>query len=172
MMTVLRRFLVLGCLCIVHTVHGQSFDYAENSLYILNFIKYTDWPEKKTHIVVGVLGQSPVADELQQLFSHRRNSNIQYSVRHIAVGEAREVDVVLLAANAAGQLRAVTQATAGSPILIISEKSNMCHAGACISFFIDEDNDFKTSYQLSLRNCGQRGLKLSDEIKNNAVLTR
>jgi hypothetical protein len=141
-------------------------------LYILNFIKYTEWPEKKTQIVVGVLGNSPVTEELQKLFSHRRSSNIQYSVRRIAVGEVRDVDVVILATDAANQLRAVTAATVGSPILIISEKANMCHSGACISFFIDEDNDFKTSYQLSMRNCGQRGLKLSDEIKNNAVLTR
>lgn len=164
--------MVVFCLCTVYTVHGQGFDYAENSLYILNFIKYTEWPAKKTQIVVGVLGHSPVSDELQKLFSHRRNSNVQYSVRRISIGEARDVDVVVLASDAAGQLKAVNAATAGSPILIISEKENMCHAGACISFFVDEDNDFKTSYQLSLRNCSQRGLNVGEAIRNNAVLTR
>ena len=97
---------------------------------------------------------------------------IQYSVKRITADEAKQVDVIIIASGAANQLKAVIAATTGSPVLIISEKENMCHVGACISFFIDEDNDFKTSYQLSLRNCGQRGLKLSDEIKNNAVLTR
>jgi hypothetical protein len=167
-----RLFIVVVCMSIGYSLHGQGFDYAENSLYILNFIKYTEWPGKKTQVSVGVLGNSPVTDELHKLFSYRRSSNISYTVRRISLADVKQVDVVILAVNAAHQMRALNTVTEYSPVLIISEKENMCRFGACISFFIDEDNDFKTSYQLSLRNCSQRGLKVGIEIKNNAVLTR
>lgn len=121
---------------------------------------------------MGIVGNSPLEEELKRLFSKKVNSNVSYSIRRITAAEAKNVDVVIIAESASEQLKAIDRQTAHAPVLIITEKENMSRLGACISFFIDEDNDYKTGYQLSLRNCKARGLSVSEQIQNNAVLTR
>lgn len=151
---------------------AQSFDHLENAVYVYNFIKYTQWPQKKTNIEVGIIGKTPLETNLKYLFSKKANNLTTYSVKNISADEAKTVDVIFVAENAAQYIKAINAQTGNAPILIISEKENMGRAGACISFFIDEDNDFKTSYQLSIKNYKQRGLSATEQILNNAVLTR
>lgn len=151
---------------------AQSFDYLENAVYVYNFIKNTQWSQNKTHIHVGIVGKTPLETNLKFLLSKKNSSVVTYSVKNISADEAKTMDVVIVAENVSQQVKSISKQTANSPILIISEKENMGGQGACISFFIDEDNDFKTSYQLSTRNYRQRGLSPGKQILNNAVLTR
>ncbi|WP_161499296.1 YfiR family protein [Flavipsychrobacter stenotrophus] len=152
--------------------YGQSYDPKENSVYIYNFIKYTSWPQKKSVIHVGIVGNSQVEEELKRLFSKKTSNGTTYTVKKITSAEAKTVDVVIVAQQASEQMRSIEQQTARTPVLIITEKENMARQGACISFFIDEENDYKTGYQLSIRNCKARGLSVNEQIQNNAVLTR
>ncbi len=167
------RTLIVFLICIsALSCYGQTYDHKENAVYVYNFIKYTSWAQKKTVVHVGIVGDSRVEDELRRLFSKKINSSSTYTVKRITSAEARTVDVVIVAEAATDQLKAIDKQTARTPILIITEKENMARQGACISFFIDEDNDYKTGYQLSIRNCKARGLSVSEQIQNNAVLTR
>jgi YfiR/HmsC-like len=151
---------------------GQSFDYRENSVYIYNFIKYTEWPQKKSAIQIGVVGNSPVESELRNLLNKKKNGSVSYSIKNILPAEAKFSDVVIVSKSAAGKMKEIEQATEHQPILVITEKENLSRLGACISFFTDEDNDNKTMYQLSLKNCKSRGLTVNEQILANAVLIR
>lgn len=164
--------LLLLCFTLPLAGYGQHMDPKENSVYIYNFIKYTSWPKKKNTIVVGIIGNTPLERELQKLFARKTNQGVSYQVKRMSLHEARNADVVLVAADAAEQLKDLNQETAQLPILIISEKESMGRAGACICFFLDEENDYKTGYQLSVRNIHARGLKVNEQILNNAVLIR
>jgi len=154
------------------TSRGQGFDYLENAVYTYNFVRYTSWPQKKPVVDIGIVGTTPLEGELKKLLARKVNSTIGYVVRNIQPTEAKNMDVVIVARSSADQLKEVCDHTAKAPILIISEKENMSRTGACISFFIDEDNNFKTSYQLSIKNCKARGLLVSDQIINNAALIK
>ena len=159
--------LLAGQLC-----SGQSFDYKENAVYIYNFIKYTDWAGKKNEIQIGIVGNSPVESELRNLIAHKKSGGLNISITKISANDAKNVDVVLVASASAGETRVIDKSTDHLPILIVSEKENQNRFGACISFFRDEENSYKTEYQLSMRNCKLRGLKINEQILNNAVLTR
>jgi hypothetical protein len=150
----------------------QNFNYRENAVYVYNFIKYTNWPQKKNFIQIGIIGDSPIEEELRALLASKKNSNITYSINKINIPAARSVDVVIISKSATNKLKEVNSLTANMPVLIITEKENLNRSGACISFFIDEDHDYKTGYQLSTRNCTSRGLKINDQIINNAILIR
>ncbi len=170
----MRRFttaLIIAMLT-VFCSSAQSFDHVENAVYVYNFIRHTSWPEKKQSITVGVIGTTETSTELRRLFARKTNPNTIYQVRDMKPAEADQADVLLIAREAANSLKAINMATSGQSILIISEKENMSAAGACISFFIDEDDDFKTGYQLSLRNCAARHLQVAAPIRDNAALTR
>ena len=152
--------------------YAQNFDYRENSVYVYNFIKYTVWPQKKNTIQIGVVGDSPIEEELKLLLAKKQNSNINYAIRKVGTEEAKKVDVLIISKSSSAALKTIEKETGKLPILIITEKENMGRFGACISFFTDEDNDYKTEYQLSLRNCKARGLIVNEQIQNNAVLIR
>lgn len=152
--------------------YSQSFDYKENSVYIYNFIKYSIWSPQKTNIQVGVIGNSPVESELKNLLNKKKSGNINYSIRNINLSESKSVDVIIISSSSSDLVKKVDKLTSHLPILIISEKENQCHQGACISFTINEDNNYKTEYQLSLRNCKLRGIGIGEQILNNALLTR
>jgi len=152
--------------------YSQQFDQLENSVYIYNFIKYTSWPEKKHEIRIGIIGNTPLETELRNLLAKKTNSAVSYELRKIAISDARNVDVIVVARTSSQQVKELVRITMGSPILIITEKENMGPSGACISFFIDEDNNFKTGYQLSIRNCTARKLLVNEQLRENAVLMR
>lgn len=166
---ILVLFSLISC---PERAESQSFDYLENSVYVFNFIKYTSWPQKKSIIQIGIVGSTPLENELRNLCSRKVSNAINYVVKKISSAEASGMDVVIVAGSASGQLRSINEQTTSKPVLIISERENMGRSGACISFFIDEDNDYKTCYQLSLRNCKTRGLTVNEQIINNAVLIR
>lgn len=152
--------------------YAQSFDHLENAVYVYNFIKYTQWPQKKATIQVGIVGKTPMETSLKYLFSKKNNSAVIYIIKTISWEEAKMMDVVIVAQDASPLLKNIDKDVANLPVLIISEKGNMARNGACISFFIDEDNDFKTGYQLSIKNYKKHGLQANEQILNNAVLTR
>ncbi len=152
--------------------YGQSFDYKENSAYVFNFIKYISWPAKKSEITVGVVGKSPIEGELREVVSRKKNSSFNLIIKNIEPAESRSVDVVIVSEKANAYLKEINDLTRNLPILIISEKGNQSRLGACISFFMDDENNFKTEYQLSMHNCRARGLTVGEQILNNAILTR
>ena len=149
-----------------------DYDYKENAVYVYNFIKYTDWPEGKENIVIGVVGYTPFAPEFKRLLLKKKNSNVNITLKYIKPTEVHTVNVVLVSTGSSDRLREIQTITNDLPILIITEKGGLNRQGACISLFIDEDDDFKTRYQLSLRNCRSRGLAVSEQILSNAVLVR
>lgn len=160
---------IVFCCLSVSSVFSQDFDYTENAVYIYNFIKYTTWPQKKAGIVVGVIGKTPVEGELRKLLS-KKSGSLDIAVQHISPADARNADVVVVAYDASAELKEL--AAIKHAMLIITEKDDMGGQGACISFFRDADNDYKTGYQLSLRNCRQRGLIVGQPILDYAVLMR
>jgi hypothetical protein len=170
----MRKVAILFFIVVISAVkaYSQQFDYVENAVYIYNFIKYTSWPQKNKHIHIGIIGNTPVEAELKKLFSKKTNSNVTFSIRRITQAEAANENVIIIAADASGQIKEIAKITEGAPILIITEKDNMGRFGACISFYIDEDNDYKTGYQLSIRNCTSRRLSVTEQMRENAVLTR
>lgn len=153
---------------------GQSYDYdyKENAVYVYNFIKYTDWPSQSNTITIGVVGYTPFVPEFRRLLLKKKNSTITINLKYIKPSEASAVNVVLVAVGASDKMKDIQTFTNKMPILIITEKGDLNRQGACISLFIDEEDDFKTRYQLSLRNCRARGLGISEQILNNAILVR
>lgn len=164
--------LFLGCFHTQLLAQSYDYDYKENAVYVYNFIKYTEWPSNKENITIGVIGYTPFVPEFRRLLLKKKSGNLLITLKYIKPSESNTVDVVLIAVGSSDKLRDVYVLTNKMPILIITEKGNLSRQGACISLFIDEDDDFKTRYQLSVRNCNARGLHISEQILNNAILVR
>ena len=151
---------------------SQKFDFKENAVYILNLVKYTDWPSAKTEVSIGIVGTTNVESELIALIAKKKNSKVTYSLKKIKPEEAKSVDVIIFSENSGKELGTIQPQIDKLPILVIAQKEDQARLGACISLFIDEDDNFKTKYQLSLKNCKAKGLTISEQIISNAVLVK
>ena len=167
----LRLNYIIASIFILFVFSGwsQSFNQKENAVYIFNFIKYTEFPQKKTNLIIGVIGTSKIEPELKTLLTKKAST---ITVKHISEAEAKTVDIIVIAESASKSLKEIQNQTSKLPILIITEKPDLNYSGACISLFMDEDDDFKTKFQVSPFNLRSRGLILAPQIINNAVLVR
>lgn len=154
---------------IFHSGWAQTFNQKENAVYIYNFVKNTEWVQKKSPYIIGVIGETPVENELKNIFAKK---NIPIVIKHITILESKSVDVILVAESSSKSLKEIHKLTEKLPILIITEKPDLNYSGACLSLFMDEDDDFKTKYQLSPFNLRSRGLVMNQQIINNAILVR
>ena len=164
-----RHILLLTITLLCFKSWGQSFNQKENAVYIFNFIKYTEFSQKKTNLIIGVIGSTKVEAELKTLLTKKASP---ITVKHITEADSKNVDVILIAESSSKSIKEVQNQTAKLPILIITEKPDLNYSGACISLFMDEDDDFKTKFQVSPFNLRSRGLTLAPQIINNAVLVR
>lgn len=151
---------------------GQQYDYSENAAFIFNFVRYTEWPTQNNNIEIGIMGNTPVEEELRKLLAKKKNTSSTYSIKNVGPNEAKNCDVLIVSQSSNEVYKKINTALKALPILVITEKENQSRLGACISFYIDEENDFKTSYQLSLRNCKIRKLNIGKPIQINAALIR
>ena len=149
--------------------YSQSFNYKENAVYVFNFVKYTQWPESKTTITVGIIGNSPIEGELKTLLSKK---GAQFVVKHITISDVKNVDVIIVSENSSKSLKEIQKATDKLPILIITEKPDLNYSGACISLYMDEDENYKTKYQISPFNLRSRKLIVSQQLLSNSELVR
>jgi hypothetical protein len=164
------RYTIVCCFVLLYQVGwAQTFNQKENAVYIYNFVKYTQWPQKKTSFIIGIIGDTPVENELKSLLAKKNNSII---VKKITIAETKNVDVIIVSESSSRTLKEIQKETAKFPILIITEKPDLNYSGACISLFMDEDDDFKTKFQVSPFNLRSRGLLLNPQIMNNAILVR
>jgi hypothetical protein len=156
----------------LNTLLAQKYNNSELATYVYNFIKFSTWPDKKTNFEVGFVGNTALEAELKSLIAKKKNSSINISIKNIKSTESKSVDVVILANASSSEMKAINALVETAPVLVITEKKDLGRMGACISFFIDEDDEFKTKYQLSTRNCKAKGITVSEQIVNNAVLVR
>src|ERR1700740_2397343 len=65
---------VLFLLCGKTSLKAQDVDYKAYTLFVYNFMKYTEWPEaqSKGDFVIGVLGSSPIQKELETLAATKK----------------------------------------------------------------------------------------------------
>lgn len=112
-------------------------------MYLYYFAKYTNWPSDKKVIRIGFIGKTPLLNEFENLTASKKE---KFEIQTISESEAINFDIVVISQSSASTIKTVKTITDKKPILIVSEKPNANYQGACIAFFKDEENNFKTSY--------------------------
>lgn len=162
--------MLLGIIGISHKSHAQEKDYRTQVLFLYNFIKYISWPSPANQFVIGVVGDSPILDELHKLAGIRKtpdgktiiikvieNMNAVYDCNMIYLSDMRSKDIIKLVSII--QLQ---------PALIVAERDGLAKKGAEINFFIQDDD--KLGFSISRKNIEGKKLKVSGELLRLAEL--
>ncbi len=154
--------------------YTQDYNYKITSVYVYNFIKYVEWPNKDKMgiFTIGIIGNSPIVAELKKITQTRKVNNQQVVVKNITVDEAKSCQLVLVSEAASNLIPKIFEITKNSPVLLVSEKEGYAKKYCSISLLIDEDDNFKTKFQLNKKNLQANGLRADSKLIELAVLVR
>ena len=148
------------------TSTAQEFNYKVNAMYIYYFAKYVNWTDvvQGETLTIGVLGNSPVMDQLKALIANKKVYGKSIVIKRIDVTEAKSCNMIIVSRSETGLTQKLCESLNNKPVLVITEKEGYSKKGAQICIYVDDEDDFKTKFELSRSNIEKSKLKVSHEL--------
>lgn len=163
----LKSLITFTCflLLFIHSANCQDFNYRVNALYIYNFTKYVDWGELHGEsLTIGVIGNSPVHDQLRSILTNKKVYGKNFVVKMITPEEAPHCQLIIISKEKVALTQQISDRVKDLPILVITEKQGYTRKGAQICLYVDDEDRFKTKFELSRVNLKSTRLKVSNEL--------
>lgn len=141
---------------------AQAQDEKVKAIFVYNFTRYIDWPEKQGDFRILVLGRSPILTELSDIATKKKVGTTSIEVKQVnSSKEINNCHIVYVASSKSDQLPSLLSVSMESNILIICENAGSCKEGAAINF-INENG--KLSFEISRANILKSGLQVSSSL--------
>jgi hypothetical protein len=143
---------------------GQTVDYSVHANIIYHLTRYIDWPEnKKTgDFVIGVIGDSPIVDELRNVTLGKQINNQKIIIKVYSYNQASyNCQVLFISEEERNSLKRITTLFSAEPVLLITEEEGLAYKGSCINFIIV---DGKLKMEININNIEARNLKVANEL--------
>jgi hypothetical protein len=139
-------------------------DYRIQANIIYRFTKYIDWPANKKagDFIIGIVGDSPLYDELKSLSANKTAGNRKIVVIKMSpTASSYNCNILFITEEESSGLKRIAVLTAEAAILIISESDGLARKGSCINFVtVDE----RLKLEINKENIEQRNLKIASEL--------
>lgn len=151
----------------VYAAEVESQEYQIKAAFILNFLKFIEWPPKvfsdpSAPIVIGILGEDPFNGALEQI---TQGQTVQG--RRIALRWSRQVEdmktcqVLFISRSEEKLLSHVFDSLGGMSVLTISDAERFAENGGIICLIKQEN---KIRFQINTHAAGRAGLKISSKL--------
>jgi hypothetical protein len=149
---------------------ARSQDEKLKAIFVYNFTRYVNWPQRSGNFIITILGKSSISAEITGIASKKMVGNSSIEVKVVnAPEEVTESHIVYIPISKTAALEVITQRAADYHYLIITEKPEACRKGSCINFISKEG---KLSFEISKTNLESYGLGIStDLLKLGTVIT-
>lgn len=147
--------------------YAQDTDYKMASLYLYNFAKYVDWPDsaRKSQFIIGVFGSDEIKAQLIKTIGSKTMNGTPIIVRQIRhPEEAVGVNMLFISYPESAKLSQISALAGNRPILIVSEKQGLLRKGAGINLFVDEEDSYKTKFEINKKSIEGRNLKVASSL--------
>ncbi len=150
-------------------------EYEIKAAFIYNFTKFIEWPARsfpdaQSPFVIGVLGETPCAEALEQLVKDRKFNGRTIIVRRIAEAQALGRLQILFVGSAQDvEFGTLLPTIAADPILTVGESTAFASMGGAINFVRQDD---KVRFEVNLHSAGQSGVKISAQLLKLATVVR
>jgi hypothetical protein len=150
---------------ITKTAQAQTVDYKAYTLFVYNFMKYVEWPDSeiKEDFVIGVIGDSPVIKELNQLASSKKIKGKNIVVKKFKnPDEIVACNLLYVSSDKSSQMKIINEKMKSLPVLIVAEREGLAKKGAAINFITLEDDTLK--FEINKNSIEQKSLKVSSSL--------
>ena|SRR6185436_16767874 len=143
---------------------AQTINYSVHANIIYRFTKYIDWPDdnKSGDFVIGIIGDSPIYDELKKTTAGKTIGNQKITVvKILSTQNIYNCHILFISDYERSYLKKVVTAKPNSSFLIVTEESGLCLKGACINIY---EEDEKMIMEINKKNIEKRGLHVAGEL--------
>ena len=119
-------------------------EYQVKAAYLFNFLKFVEWPDEPAadphgKWVIGVVGDSPIADELVRLVEGKNVLGRDLLVKKFqAADNPRGCNVLFISESEKKRLPSILTALQGSSVLTVADMDNFIGAGGMIQFVVED----------------------------------
>jgi len=154
------------------TYAQHETDYKLQANIIYRFTKYIDWPvnKKDGQFIIGVVGESPVFDELKSLSASKTVGSQKIVVVKMSPSAGSyNCHMLFISEEESGSLKRIAALTAEAPVLLISESDGLARKGSCINFItVDE----RLKLEINQGNIERRNLSIASELLELGILIK
>jgi len=160
--------LYLGLILLTLPIRGQTVIPKAQAMFIYNFSRLIEWPVayKTGPFIIGVLGNSSVADELETYTLGKKVGIQEIQVKkYKTVQEIALCHILFIPFARTKQLGEIQEALKGKNTLLITEKGGALTEGSAINFVLLAD---KIKFEIQTDNISKYGLKYSTKLQEMA----
>jgi len=146
---------------------GQTDIPQAQAMFIYNFTRLIDWPNKSGDFIIGVIGNNEVFDALSNYTQGKK-----VGLQNIVVRQFKEptditpCHILFVGFSKTKSLTEILKIVNDNHILIITEKTGAIQMGSAINFVIVGD---KLKFEIKIDNATKYGLKVSSKLAEMAV---
>jgi hypothetical protein len=170
------RTVIISCVAALSLTLWPSAPWAQPSpptdaqvkaAFLYNFGKFVTWPPAAERgdqpFVIGILGDDPFGDTLDQMVVDRAIRGRKVSVRRFStVSEATaHCQLLFISASEADQLSEILRASSRSSVLTVSDVERFAERGGMIGFRIE---DKRVRFDINAAAAASSGLAMSSQL--------
>jgi hypothetical protein len=156
------KLLIVGLGLLLVCTLAKAQDEKLKAIFVYNFTRYLDWPQKSGNFVIVILGKSPIYAELADIAMKKKVGTQTIEVKTImSAEEITDCQILYIAEGKTDLLPAIMQKGAGKNKLILTEKEGSCKNGAGINFV---NKDGKLSFEIAKTNLTNAGIVVSSAL--------
>lgn len=149
-------------------------EYQLKAAFLFNFVQFVQWPPTafaggESPVVIGVLGEDPFGEHLDQLVRGERIRGRAIVVqRHVRVEELAGCQLLYINENDQGKLKSILARLDRQPILTVSDAPDFTRHGGMIGL-LTQDNRVRLLVNVDAANAAH--LTLSSKLLRRAQIT-
>ncbi len=146
---------------------NRTTEYQVKAAFLLNFIQFIEWPsdafgDANGPIVVGVLGDDPFGEILEQTF---RNEIVQEKglrvVRSQHVEDLAGCHLLFVSRSERARVGEIIAELRSRPVVTVSEISGFARRGGVINFYVDGN---KIRFEINADAAEKKGVRISSQL--------
>ena len=144
------------------TTELKSQDEKLKAIFVYNFTRYIDWPQKPGNFVIVVLGRSPIYTEIEDIASKKKVGSVAIEVKSAnSPEEITDGHIIYISSSKTNSLPLIVAKSQEMHMLVITEKEGACKNGSGINFV---NKDGKLSFEIAKTNLASCGLVVSSSL--------
>jgi hypothetical protein len=147
-------------------------EYQIKARYLSVLPEYIQWPPgsgmANRQLVIGVMGESPFENHLDELFSPGKPQAKKGKVLYLPNTQGLEAcDVLFIPESESDRLFEILRKVKGRPVLTIGDSSDFARRGVMVNLVLERD---RVRLEINLTSLRDSGLKVSGHILKNAKI--
>jgi len=150
-------------------------EYEVKAAWIFKFVKYVEWPadrfeERRSPIVIGVLGRDPFGKILDKTFAGKRHDQRPFVIlRSKKVEELRRCHILFVPGSEKGRVKEIVASLKGRSVLLIGEWEGFASRGGIVNFYL---KDKRVRFEINPEAAVREKLKISSKLLRVARIVK